>query len=619
MATIEPRLIHLLNDEPARPEPSAADLHQLPSLPSLQLPTHAGIRDGPLPPLQLDGLRSDSFLGSSGRHATLPSISGAGHAVTASPARDQATTASPDHRKDADYGREGKYAGSSGVFPLRLLLSDVPPMSVSAPPAPYLSFSSILNDDGPDFHDDAHLPSLSSLYAAGAVAGAGAASAAAISASAAASISTSTSTSTTSISTSTSSSISATTLAFASTSTSISATTLAFASTSTPPTPPVVSISTASPSTSNSKKRPAIHIKDDFLQLPQPAKKPKAHQAPFMPPIINGLFEPPPNVALFPPISSSAFDDTDAGQSKLLHELSYSPPGPRMSPEPDQPVPKPRASRKRSSKPRRKWSEEETNHLLMGVGRHGVGRWTNILDDPDFLFNSRTAGDLKDRFRTCCPEEMRVTDGDRTKARAKGPLATKTSSPNKPEKSNDESPDTVMADAGGDMLPSKDQPASSSPVGFSDDRPAKKTRAHRMRVSDLVGLGITGPFKKARRRERTTFTTRDDQEILQGLETYGPTWTKIHRDKRFHLGNRKPTDLRDRVRNKYPYIYQRIEKGIFQPKDVSTNNILEPMVNMTISHSFQAAPTRRGEAPKEPQKWSFLVTNSSEQSQFRSQ
>lgn len=254
----------------------------------------------------------------------------------------------------------------------------------------------------------------------------------------------------------------------------------------------------------------------------------------------------------------------------------------------------------------------------MGVDRHGVGRWTNILDDPDFLFNSRSAGDLKDRFRTCCPEEMKVTDVDRTKARAKGPLANKTSSPNKPEKVNDESPDTVMADAG-DMLPSKDQPASSSPVGFSDDRPAKKTRAHRMRVSDLVGLGITGPFKKARRRERTTFTTRDDQEILQGLETYGPTWTKIQRDKRFHLGNRKPTDLRDRVRNKYPYIYQRIEKGIFQPKDVSTNNILEPMVNMTISHSFQAAPTKRGETPKEPQKWSFLVTNSSEQSQSRSQ
>ncbi|KAL6885993.1 hypothetical protein GGI43DRAFT_418692 [Trichoderma evansii] len=567
MATIEPRLIHLLNDEPTTPEPPTADLHQLPSLPSLQLPTLAGTRDGPLPPLQLEGLRADRFFGSSGRHAALPSINGGGHAapLTSSPAGDQATTASPDHRRDSEYSREGKYAGSSGVFPLRLLLSDVPPMSVSAQPAPYLSFSSILNDV-PDFQDDAPLPSSSSLYASAVAA----VSTAAVSASIAASTSTSTST-----------------------------TTSAFASTSTSQTPPAAaSTSTTSPSTtSNSKKRPAIHIKDDFLQLPQPAKKPKAHQAPFMPPIINGLFEPPPNVALFPPIASSVFDDTDAGQSKLLHELSYSPPGPRLSPEPDQPVPKPRTSRKRSSKPRRKWSEEETNHLLMGVDRHGVGRWTNILDDPDFLFNSRSAGDLKDRFRTCCPEEMRVTDADKTKARAKGPSANKTSSPSKSEQPDDESADTVMTDAG-DALPTKDQLPSSSPVR-PDDPPAKKSRAHRMKVSDLVGLGITGPFKKARRRERTTFTSRDDQEILQGLETYGPTWSKIQRDKRFHLGNRKPTDLRDRVRNKYPYIYQRIEKGVFQPKDVSTNNILEPMVNMTINHSFKAASnTLRPIAPK---------------------
>ncbi|KAL7894792.1 hypothetical protein HDV63DRAFT_138443 [Trichoderma sp. SZMC 28014] len=616
MATIEPRLIHLLNDEPARPEPSTADLHQLPSLPSLQLPTHAGTREATLPPLQLDGLCSDSFLGS-GRHAALPSINGAGHAVTSSP-RDQATTASPDHNS-ADYGKEGKYAGSSGVFPLRLLLSDVPPMSVSAPPALYLSFSSILNDDGPNFHDDAHLPSSSSVYASGAAAGAAStadisASTAAVSASTAA-VSASTaaiSASTAAISASTAASTSTST-STASTSTSVttSVTTAAFASASSPLTSPAaVSTSTTSLSTtSNTKKRP----KDDFLQLPHPAKKPKAHPAPFMPPIINGLLAPPPNVALFPPISSSAFDDTDDGQSKLLHELSYSPP--RMSPEPDQPVPRPRISRKRSSKPRRKWSEEETNHLLMGVDRHGLGKWTSILDDPDFLFNSRSAGDLKDRFRTCCPEEMRVMD--RTRARAKGPLVNKTPPPspppNKPEKTNDESPDTVMTDAG-DVLPSEDQPASSSPTGISDDRP-KKTRAHRMRVSDLVGLGITGPFKKARRRERTTFTTRDDQEILLGLETYGPTWTKIQRDVRFHLNNRKPTDLRDRVRNKYPDIYQCIEKGIFQPKDIGANRILEPMVNITISHAFQAAPIKRRDSPK----WSFLVTNSSEQSQSKSQ
>ncbi|KAL7919370.1 hypothetical protein ACQKWADRAFT_301539 [Trichoderma austrokoningii] len=606
MATIEPRLIHLLNDEPPppTPEPCNVDLYQLPSLPSLQLPTLGGTREGPLPPLPLDGLRSDRFFGSSGRYTTtLPSINGGGHVLASSPGADHA---SPDRRGGWDYyGREGKYAGSAGVFPLRLLLSDVPPSSVTAP-AMSMSFSSILNDDEPNPQEDDRLPSLSSLHASGSSAAFTAASTSTISymsnTSAATSIST--------------------TSAFASTCTPPPppaavpiATTSAFASACTPPPPAAVPIAISSFSTaaSKSKKRPAaVHVKDDFLQLPQPAKKHRAHQAPpLMPPIINGLLEPPPNVALFPPMSSSAFDDTDAGQPKL----SYSPPGCRLSPEPDRPMPKPKP-RRRSSRPRRRWSEEETTQLLRAVDRHGVGKWTNILDDPEFSFNSRSASDLKDRFRTCCPEEMRVTDGGKnTKARAK------TSSPKKPDDKSpddksldDNSADSVMADAGDALLNQDQQASPASPVGVSDDQPlAKRTRAHRKKVSDLEGLGIKGPFKRARRRERTTFTNRDDQEILQGLKTYGPTWTKIQRDGRFHLGNRKPTDLRDRVRNKYPSTYQSIEKGVFQPQDVSTNHILEPMVNTTIGHPFKAAPTTQ-ESSTEPQTWSFLVTNPSEQS-----
>lgn len=330
-------------------------------------------------------------------------------------------------------------------------------------------------------------------------------------------------------------------------------------------------------------------------------------------------------MALFPPIESSAFDDTDAGQSKLLHELSYSPPGPRLSPEPGQPVAKPRATRKRSSKPRRKWTEEETNHLLKGVDRHGVGKWTNILDDPDYTFNSRSAGDLKDRFRTCCPEEMRVKEVDEVKARARrrqlrSKPRPKSLSPKKnPGKTVQETQETLLAEGG--PLSGKD-PAASIPFEF-DDMPIKRSRAHRMKVSDLAGLGITGPFKRARRRERTAFSNRDDQEILQGLEKYGASWSKIQRDERFHLGTRQPTDLRDRVRNKFPYIFQRIEKGVFQPKDVSITNILEPMVSTTIVGSFKSAPapplalksnpakTSQEELPK----WPFLTASSAEQLQ----
>ncbi|KAL5088221.1 hypothetical protein Trisim1_006895 [Trichoderma cf. simile WF8] len=591
MATIEPRLIHLLNDDPTSPELPNTDLLPLPSLPTLQLPPLSGARDGPLPPLQLEGLRADRFFGSAGRNAAVPGPSSG--APLASPFIGDQSNAYSDYRRDNDFSKEGKYAGSSALYPLRLLLSEVNMPLIPTPPAP--SFTSILNE-GPDFQDDA--PSSTSNSTS-------------TSTSANTTTTTDTATSTsTSASTSTSSDSSSSSASSSSSSSSSSNTTAATAE---------------DPPSSANKKRPAIHIKDDFVQLPQPAKKPKAHQAPFMPPIINGLLEPPPHVALFPPIESSAFDDTDAGQSKLLHELSYSPPGPRLSPEPDQPVAKPRATRKRSSKPRRKWTEEETNHLLKGVDRHGVGKWTNILDDPDYTFNSRSAGDLKDRFRTCCPEEMRVKEVDEVKARARrrqlrSKPRPKSLSPKKsPGKTVQETQETLLAEGG--SLSGKD-PAASIPFEF-DDMPIKKSRAHRMKVSDLAGLGITGPFRRARRRERTAFSNRDDQEILQGLEKYGASWSKIQRDERFHLGTRQPTDLRDRVRNKFPYIFQRIEKGVFQPKDVSITNILEPMVSTSIVGSFKSAPapplTLKGNPAKASQeelpKWPFLTAGSTEQLQ----
>ncbi|PIA16502.1 hypothetical protein COEREDRAFT_30427, partial [Coemansia reversa NRRL 1564] len=48
----------------------------------------------------------------------------------------------------------------------------------------------------------------------------------------------------------------------------------------------------------------------------------------------------------------------------------------------------------------RKWTDEETENLLQGCSKYGVGAWKKILDDPTFAFNSRTSVDLKDRFRT---------------------------------------------------------------------------------------------------------------------------------------------------------------------------------------------------------------------------
>ncbi|KAL3954929.1 hypothetical protein ACCO45_010492 [Purpureocillium lilacinum] len=315
---------------------------------------------------------------------------------------------------------------------------------------------------------------------------------------------------------------------------------------------------------SYTKKRPRnINVKDDFVQLPQPMKKQKsAQQSLAMPPIINGLHEPPPHAALFPPIASTSFNENEASQVKMMHDFGRNAADSgnvASSPEADKTAAG--KARKRAAKPRRKWSEEETKHLLLGVNRHGVGKWTTILEDPDFTFNDRTAGDLKDSSRD-------------PKPRAKKGL---------------HSENILIEDS-----PSPQDPAS-SPQESSAPPKQKKSRAHRKKLEDLAELGIHGPFKKSLRRERRPFTEQDDREILEGLDIYGPAWTKIQRDSRFHLSSRQPTDLRDRVRNKYPGVYQRIEKGTFQAKDDARgNDTMEPSINMSIDDSLKRSKATSG-------------------------
>ncbi|PKS09210.1 hypothetical protein jhhlp_003824 [Lomentospora prolificans] len=336
------------------------------------------------------------------------------------------------------------------------------------------------------------------------------------------------------------------------------------------------------------KRHRAITVKDDFVQLPQPVKKQKATQQQVMPPIINGLLEPPPDAALFPRIASSSFNSHDMNQLNLLREFTNvnedrNPSGSLREPGKPSGV----KTRRRSAKPRRKWTETETKDLLLGVNRYGVGKWTTILEDPDFNFNDRTAGDLKDRFRTCCPDELRTNLPTRLKGAEKSSSSPKSgfSHPAKPKaksgllseniliNSEEEDPQQPSADLTGDITPKQ-----------------KKSRAHRKKLEDLAELGIHGPFKRSHRRERRPFTEKDDKEILEGLDIYGPAWTKIQRDPQFSLSSRQPTDLRDRVRNKYPSVYQRIEKGLFQVKDSNPGSeLLEPSVNMTIENSLTKA------------------------------
>jgi len=60
--------------------------------------------------------------------------------------------------------------------------------------------------------------------------------------------------------------------------------------------------------------------------------------------------------------------------------------------------PPPKKQQSSNRRQRRKWTEQETNDLIMGCHEHGVGNWKKVLDDPRFNFNGRSSVDLKDRY-----------------------------------------------------------------------------------------------------------------------------------------------------------------------------------------------------------------------------
>ncbi|KAL2256365.1 hypothetical protein VTK26DRAFT_1781 [Humicola hyalothermophila] len=331
---------------------------------------------------------------------------------------------------------------------------------------------------------------------------------------------------------------------------------------------------------STKKRHRVLTTKEDFVQLPKLPKKQKSAQQ-IVPPIIAGLHEPPPDAAVFPPIASASFDDNEGFNIMAWKEFSSGPEDrPVQLPAIEVGKSNPPKQRRRTMKPRKRWSDEETNNLLRGVSRYGVGRWTSILEDPDFEFDGRTAGDLKDRFRTCCPEDLwRTKTDDDPGKREGGPTA-----------NSDETAKSKNGLELGKILTATEGSGAGNddPSGPAESR---KTRAHRKKMKDLADLGIHGPFEKSHRRKRRPFTKQDDNEILDGLEQYGPSWSRIQRDPKYHLSSRQPTDLRDRVRNKYPEIYARIEKANLLVKDVTRGKaaVLEPSVNLAAENLHSSA------------------------------
>jgi len=211
---------------------------------------------------------------------------------------------------------------------------------------------------------------------------------------------------------------------------------------------------------------------------------------------------------------------------------------------------------------RKKWTEEETTNLLLGVHKHGVGNWTDVLEDLSFSFNGRSALDLKDRFRTCCPAELRGKNAA-TKA-SQGPEGAKQKRMQAKSKSSLMSENILI----------EDDEIGTNATGSDTNATAaqRKSRTHRKKLEDLAQLGIEGPFIKSKRRQRRPFSEDEDRAILEGYETYGPAWTRIQRDLRLNLQSRQPTDLRDRFRNKYPEKFRSEDKaGAENPNRFSSN------------------------------------------------
>ncbi|WEW57489.1 hypothetical protein PRK78_002956 [Emydomyces testavorans] len=367
------------------------------------------------------------------------------------------------------------------------------------------------------------------------------------------------------------------------------------------------------------------------LLLPIPkVQKEIPQRRPFGPlPVLNELKEPPPNAALFPPIEenrpplvlnpqeknatlpaehtvSDQAGERRAQRIEDLIELNPEDEGNLVRQEKehrslrawetDQPEPKSYTkqitegkgkllSQENLTKPKKKlrrWTEQETHDLLRGVVRCGVGNWTTILAQSDLKFNKRTATNLKDRFRVCCPwayESGEMPSPDDIQARLAGSINNAQSGlvgkillPD--PRATRSGPEFSKGPVSGSNLSTKSNCAAVESCGSTaPDAQQRRSKLKEKRSSGLNGsqelsdkskstlmsLGLQDPdiTVKSSRRHRRPFTPVEDEALLKGYAVYGFQWTLIREDKHLNLMHRKATDLRDRFRTKFPNVYRK--------------------------------------------------------------
>ena len=345
-----------------------------------------------------------------------------------------------------------------------------------------------------------------------------------------------------------------------------------------------------------------------LIQLPKPPQvSRKTTKRPRIPPLLQGLHQPPPlppKSRLFPPITSdrnglvkdvgdrfghgnafstaspeelttiraelhkrSEAENHDTGQKTITKSTENEPIelDPVIAPKADRSSVTVSTNRTQSQsklpRKRTRWSQKETEDLLTGVSRFGIGRWKQILNCADFQFQGRTAVDLKDRFRVCRPGEGLKAK----KATASENLDTPQS--NGYRHSSSESRLTLLIDKEDDRTIAPEQRrVSEEPNSQSSAAPTAMNKTE-----------IHGPFLKSKRRARREFSETDDKNLLDGFKRYGPVWHSMRDDIELGFGTRHPTDLRDRFRIRYPDLFAQAgyklkpkEERVFNSRTIET-------------------------------------------------
>ncbi|KAE8370414.1 hypothetical protein BDV27DRAFT_61233 [Aspergillus caelatus] len=413
----------------------------------------------------------------------------------------------------------------------------------------------------------------------------------------------------------------------------------------------------------------------EHLQLPIPQAHKEPRPPPFGPfAILNGLNEPPPNAALLPPIEAGSItqlltkpsrgtsfvepalltantivesqsveriegriheildspvdentvDDEqtniesglfdDASVDQIGHEKGNLQIDKEAQPRAEEKEPLSPRTRGRSRKNLRKWTEEETTALLRGVVKCGIGNWTAILAQPELKFNKRSASNLKDRFRVCCPWAYRAADPNEATKKLRDTLADALSraetegtdgAPGKirlphPWPASETPPGGISAGSSQESLPSSSTPAEESESKSSTSQAKQASSKTGPTLSSkskstLASLGIPEPHftMKSRRRSRRPFTVAEDEALLKGYAVHGFQWTLIQQDKRLNLGHRRATDLRDRFRTKFPHAYR--DGG-----SVSGNSFNQSEVSGLKDGKDRASSSKRNLQPTKP-------------------